>query len=156
MQQPCVSNAPYKYSPSTTCWYFILYFEATMSTSKKKKQKPIIHRNLPASPSTTVRTREFKRLPGSRLVSTTTTSSSRSSTPLHPQLSHGRSDEPSESQFYSDVDEETQESVRKKDRKGPSRSVNVSAFDLSLLRALLTQRIDVVGPVDSTQGRTPG
>lgn len=59
-------------------------------------------------------------------MSTTSLSSSRSSTPLVPQMAHEPPDDPTEA-AYSDVDEEVLEKAKKKERKGPSQSVNVSA-----------------------------
>ena len=46
--------------------------------------------------------------------------------PLVPQIAHEPPDDPTEA-VYSDVNKELLEKVKKKERKGPSQSVNVSA-----------------------------
>ncbi|KAF9783817.1 hypothetical protein BJ322DRAFT_1021599 [Thelephora terrestris] len=68
-----------------------------MSTSKRKA-KPIIHRHIPVVPSAAVKTQEFKRSSQSRLTSTT----SRSSVPLVPQIAREPPDDLTGNQLYSD------------------------------------------------------
>ena len=96
-------------------------------TSSKKKQKGIIRRGIPASPSVTIKNVEFKRGLDSRLVSTTSLSSSRSSTPLTSKAPHEPDAHADAQQLYSDVDEELLEATDKKKTKakGASRSVSV-------------------------------
>ena len=105
-----------------------------MASLKKKRAKPIIHRNIPAEPSVSVKAHEFKRASGSRLVSTTTLSSfSISSTSLAPQTAHETPDDPTDIQVYSDVEGEMLEKVGRKGKKRPSHSVNVSIASCSFL-----------------------
>ena len=118
-----------------------LLSRTTMVLVKKKKvkHKAIIQRGVPSDPSTTVKTQDFKRSAGSRLVSTTSISSSRSSVPLTTSATHESVDNPADAQLYSDIDEEELEreekKKRKKERKGPSRSVNMSTHFCSFVLA---------------------
>lgn len=98
-----------------------------MATTRRKKTKPIIQRGIPAGPSETVTNREFSKRPAtSRLIATTSVSSSRSSTPLASKTADEHCDDPTEMEFYSDVDEELLGKAREKQSKGSSRSVSVS------------------------------
>lgn len=114
--------------PLSVCNHISPLPDIPMSAPKvsKKKAKPIVQRNIPTNASVTIKAREFKRSQGSRLLSTTSLASSRSSTPLASQMAHDFSDEPPDTQLYSDVDDDLLESATKKERKGPSRSVSVS------------------------------
>ena len=107
-----------------TCEGAIPLLKTPMST--RKKAKPIVRRNIPADPSVTVKAYEFKRASGSRLVSTTSLSSSRSPAPSASQLAHEHPDDLADGQMYSDVDEELMEDVANTRKKKPSRSVSVS------------------------------
>ena len=106
--------------------------DTTMTASKKSQKsksrsKPIIQQGIPANPAF-VKSKEFKRSAGSRLVSSTSTSSSaRSSMSLLPPTPHKHADESADSQMYSDVEGELLHKVKKKERKGQSHSVTVSA-----------------------------
>ena len=132
-----------------------------MSTSKRKKNKPLIQRNIPANPSITIKAQEFKRSTASRLVSTTSlSSSSRSPAPLVPQTAHECPDDPTDLQLYSDVEEELLDKSSKKGRERKSRSVSVSnshsllPSPFSLLS--LTQPTDAVRRVASISRRIHG
>lgn len=131
-----------------------------MSTSKKKKSRPIIQQNIPANPSITVKAKEFKRSAGSRLKSTTSlSSSSRTPIPLAPQTAHEDADGPTDIQLYSDVEEELLEKPGKKGRERSSRSVSVSTMSpplpyVSLL--VFTQQTDALGRVAPVPGRVHG
>ena len=109
-----------------------------MSTAKKKpKNKPIIQRGIPANPSVTITSQVFKRSAGSRLVSTTSVSSTRSSTPLRTKTTHEPSGD-ADTQLYSDVDEELLEKSGRAKRKKPSQSVSVSTPNCSKPYLVLT------------------
>lgn len=126
-----------------------------MSTTKKKKSKPIVQRNIPAHPSTTIINRNFtKRSTGIGLLSTTTVSSF---APLKPKATQEPSDDSSETLLYSDVDEELLEIVEKK-RQRPSRSVNVSDLDPCLpFVSRANPTTDIVGGMaSSSPGRVHG
>ena len=99
-----------------------------MATTKRKKSKPIVQRGIPAGPSETVTNREFKRSATSRLVATTSVSSSRSSTPLNSNTADEPSDNSTETGYYSDVDEELLKKGGKEKRKRSSGSVSVRAL----------------------------
>ena len=119
------------------CECIVPLTDTTMSGPRKKskKAKPIIHRYIPANPSVAVKTQEFKQSSRSHLTSTT----SRSSVPLVPQTPP---DDPTGDQLYSDVNKELLEKVAKNKRKGPSRSVSVSATSCPLLPCLASNSPD--------------
>lgn len=102
-------------------------------SGKKRKSKPIVQKGIPSGPSETVTTREYTRSATSRLMATTSVSSSRSSTPLPPKTADEPCDHLTETELYSDVDEEVLGKEAKKKRKQSSRSVNVSACLLTSL-----------------------
>ena len=143
----------YKFSPKSDA----PFLSTTMAPTKKRRAKPIIQNNIPSDPSATITTREFKRSSTSCLLSITSVSSSRSSTPLPVKTTHKSPADTAETQLYSDVDEELLETAKKSKRKGPSRSVNVSTpypspsilfhvyFLFSRSLTILTQPTDVVG-----------
>ena len=109
-----------------TCKGAIPLLKAPMSSSKKKV-KPIVRRGIPADPSVIVKAHEFKRGSGSRFVSTTSLSSSRSPAPSASQSAHEHPNDPIDGQIYSDVDDELLENVANTKKKKQSRSVSVSA-----------------------------
>lgn len=101
----------------------------TMSGSKKKRGKPIIQQNIPANPLVTIKAHEFKRSTASRLVSTTSlSSSSRSPTPFVSQTAHEPSSCYADTQLYSNAEEELLKKAEKKAKGKPSRSVSVSTI----------------------------
>lgn len=108
-----------------------------VSTKKKRRPRPFVQKHLPSGQSATITTREFKRSSASHLVSVTSVSSSRSSTPLPTNTTHESSSDATETQLYSDVDEELLENVARKKRKGPSRSVSVSTLSFFSLFKLI-------------------
>ena len=129
----------------------------TPKVKKKHRPKPIVQKNIPADPSATITTREFKRSSTSHLLSIISVSSSRSSTPLPVGTTHEPSDDTAETQQYSDIDEELLEEAQKKKSKGASRSVSVStpqfsSFVLPLKVPVLTQSTDITGGMAPAPG----
>lgn len=145
----CVQHAHKKPTPCAEVPR-IIPLTGTAMAPKRKKQKPLVQRNIPAYASATITAHEFKQSTGSQVVATTTLLSSRPSTPLATATTYEPNNS-AETQVYSDVDEGLLEKVEKTKRQRPSRSVNVRPVQTSpALSPQPTQPTGIVGGMASS------